>query len=88
MTKLEVVPLLLAASVVGYGRASASMVSGTLTNFDVFNTTGEDCHGFEIELHGIRPQDVRFTFGAPNQRYGNPEILATQDGALVRYASP
>jgi hypothetical protein len=88
MTKLKVVPLLLAALVVGYGRASASTVSGTLTNFDVFNTTGEDCHGFEIELHGIRPQDVRFTFGAPNQRYGNPEIFATQDGALVRYASP
>ncbi len=60
---------------------------GTLANFDVFNTTGEMCHGFEIELHGVRPEDVRHTFGAPNQRYGNPQVLPAPSGTLVRYAS-
>jgi len=86
--------MLLAAGVAGLlsgptaGSARAQNTFGTLSNFDVFNDTGEDCHGFEIELEGISSADVTFTFGSPYQRYGNPTVEDVPGGALVRYASP
>lgn len=61
---------------------------GTLSNFDVFNDTGEETHGFEIELDGIGSADVSFTFGEPYQRYGNPRIEDFAGGVYVRYESP
>lgn len=67
--------------------ANASTTYGELTNFDVFNDTGDDCHGFEIELEGLDPSDVVYTFGAPYERYGNPEVVAFAGGVYVRYAS-
>ncbi len=60
---------------------------GTLSNFDVFNDTGEVTHGFEIELDGINPSDVTYQFGAPYERYGNPTVTAFSGGTLVTYAS-
>ena len=61
---------------------------GTLSHFDVFNDTGEETHGFEIELDGITSQDVSFTFGEPYQRYGNPRVEDFPGGVYVRYESP
>ncbi|MBX3026205.1 PEP-CTERM sorting domain-containing protein [bacterium] len=61
---------------------------GTLSNFDVFNDTGEETHGFEIELDGISSGDVSFTFGEPYQRYGNPRVEDFAGGVYVRYESP
>lgn len=61
---------------------------GTLSNFDVFNDTGSDCHGFEIELDGISSSDVLYTFGAPYERYGNPVVVDFPGGVYVRYMSP
>jgi hypothetical protein len=58
---------------------------GTLDNFDVINDTGGDCHGFEIELEGITSADVAYTFGAPYQRYGDPTIVTTANGVIIRY---
>ncbi|MBK6749357.1 MAG: cadherin-like domain-containing protein [Acidobacteria bacterium] len=60
---------------------------GTLDNFDVINDTGGDCHGFEIELEGITSADVPYWFGAPYQRYGEPSIVPTSNGVIVRYAA-
>ena len=60
---------------------------GTLDNFDVINDTGGDCHGFEIELEGITSADVPYWFGAPYQRYGEPSIVPTSTGVIVRYAA-
>ncbi len=60
---------------------------GTLDNFDVINDTGDDCHGFEIELEGLSAEDVPYTFGAPYQRYGDPTIVPTSTGVIVRYAA-
>jgi hypothetical protein len=68
--------------------AGATVSFGTLSNFDVFNDTGEDCHGFEIELEGIHSSDVSFTFGTPYQRYGDPVVVDFAGGVYVRYASP
>ena len=72
--------------------ASAQTTFGALSNFDVVNDTGGDCHGFEIELDGISSQDVTYTFGAPYERYGDPEIVNSPDSqgnprVFVRYKS-
>jgi hypothetical protein len=71
----------------------AQTTVGSLSNFDVVNDTGGECHGFEIELDGLSSKDVTFTFGAPYQRYGNPQIVDGFDAhggpaAFVRYESP
>jgi hypothetical protein len=58
-----------------------------LSNFDVVNDTGEVCHGFEIELEGLSPSDIYSTFGAPYIRYGDPTIVGTPTGTIIRYAS-
>jgi len=68
--------------------APAQTTFGTLSNFDVFNDTGQECHGFEIELDGIASSDLSFTFGAPYQRYGNPMVVDFAGGVYVRYESP
>lgn len=60
---------------------------GTLDNFDAINDTGQETHGFEIELEGISATDVVYTFGAPYQRYGDPVVVTTTTGVIVRYAA-
>ncbi len=70
------------------GGAAAQTTFGTLSNFDVFNDTGEETHGFEIELDGLSSSDVTFTFGSPYQRYGNPVVVDFAGGVYVRYESP
>lgn len=62
---------------------------GTLCNFDAINGTGGECHGFEIEMEGISPAHVVYTFGAPYQRYGDPTVVANASGTgvIVRYAA-
>jgi hypothetical protein len=74
--------------------ASAQNTYGTLSNFDVFNHTGSECHGFEIELDGVHKEDITWIFGAPWNRYGDPakeDKLDAQGnviGAYLRYRSP
>ncbi len=79
-----------AVAVPGALRAGATSTPpqfGTLSNFDVFNDTGQVTHGFEIELDGISPSQVTYEFGAPYERYGNPTVTAFSGGTLVTYAS-
>jgi len=82
------------AILVPHVAASAGVASrtvtqfGTLSNFDVFNDTGQETHGFEIELDGISASDVTYEFGAPYERYGNPIIVPFSGGVDVIYASP
>lgn len=59
---------------------------GSLGNFDVINHTGHHSHGFEIELEGIHPEDVYYSFTV--QRYGAAHVTATATGTLVRWESP
>jgi uncharacterized protein (TIGR03437 family) len=71
------------------GPASAQTLSGSLSNFDVFNDTGEQPHGFEIELQGLTSKDVGLPFGGTYIRYGNPTVVDVPGlGVVVRYASP
>ena len=68
----------------------ASISYGDLNNFDVFNDTTQNCHGFEIELDGIHSTDITYTFDW--NHYGTPTI--TEDNSdpmnpkvFVRYAA-
>lgn len=76
-----------AALLVGAGPGLAQTTYGSLSNFDVFNDTGEECHGFEIELDGISSADVSYVFGAPYERYGDPVVVDFPGGVYVRYQS-
>jgi putative Ig domain-containing protein/uncharacterized protein DUF11 len=70
--------------------AMASTAYGDLNNFDVFNDTGVECHGFEIELDDVHSTDITYTFDW--NHYGAPTI--TEDNGdpahpkvFVRYAA-
>lgn len=65
--------------------AAAASLYGTLSNFDVYNDTGQVTHGFEIELDGITSSDVVYSFTA--NRYGNPQVVPFGGGVYVRWAS-
>ena len=65
----------------------ASTMFGSLSNFDVINDTNEISRGFEIELEGVNPADISYTFGNPYIRYGDPAVISTGTGTIVRYAS-
>ncbi len=73
------------------GCAGAAFASptlyGSLSNFDVYNDTGAETHGFEIELHGVSASDVSYTFGGDYNRYGSPRIDSFEGGIFVRYLS-
>jgi len=80
------------ASVVTFYSMRSSAASppqfGSLSNFDVFNDTGQPTHGFEIELDGITASQITYEFGAPYQRYGNPILKSFSGGVDVLYESP
>ena len=59
---------------------------GALSNFDVLNDTGQDAHGFEIEMQGVPSTSVPYTFNAT--RYGPSKTSPTPGGILIRWASP
>ena len=66
-------------------QAQSGTVYGALSNFDVINNTEHEAHGFEIQLEGLHPEDVYYTFNA--QRYGTPTIVAYATGVYVRWTS-
>ena len=88
MRAVLAVAALTAAALLAPQAASAEVTYGTLSNFDVFNDTGEETHGFEIELDGISSSDISYEFGAPYERYGNPIVESFPGGVYVRYESP
>src|SRR5512147_2781578 len=79
---------LLALGIVGaptLARAQSAIIYGSLGNFDISNDTGKVCHGFEVELDGLVPSDVPYSFSA--NRYGAPQVLPTATGVAVRWAA-
>ena len=81
---------LFALMALGSNPGIASTAYGDLNNFDVFNDTGQDCHGFEIELDGIHGADITYTYDWSH--YGAPTITEdVSDPAhpkvFVRYAA-
>ncbi|HZR83412.1 MAG TPA: Ig domain-containing protein [Candidatus Binatia bacterium] len=70
--------------------ATASTAYGDLNNFDVFNDTGQECHGFEIELDDVHSKDITYTYDY--NHYGTPAITEDTTDPLhpkvfVRYAA-
>ena len=66
--------------------AQTASISGILGSFDVVNSTGQDAHGFEIQIEGALPNDLYYTgFG---QRYGMGTIVSYPTGVYVRWESP
>ena len=58
---------------------------GTLSNFDVLNDTGQDAHGFEIEMQGVPSNSTPYAFNAT--RYGASKMVPIAGGVVVRWAS-
>jgi hypothetical protein len=66
--------------------AQSVTLFGALSNFDVLNDTGQDTHGFEIELDGLMPSQIAGTFDYT--RYGMGQRLAIPGGVILRWQSP
>ena len=74
-THLAAVGLVLLATIAS---ASGSGIYGTLSNFDIYNTTPEPSEGAEIELEGVHPSDIGGDFPC---HYGNKSILEYSDAS-------
>lgn len=80
--------LLCLTALLAAGAAQATNVFGTLGNFDVVNDTGQEAHGFEIDLEGLSLSDVTDTFGGAGrgfpttvERYGAPTLTTYNTGS-------
>jgi len=90
MSRLRPLPLAFALLAFGSQAASASTAYGDLNNFDAVNDTGQECHGFEIELDDVRSTDITYTYDW--NHYGAPKIREDLSDPLhpkvfVRYES-
>jgi hypothetical protein len=90
--RLTLLAGMLALAAAGAHAQSPVMV-GTLGNFDVINNTGQETHGFEIELEGISSQDIYRIFGFWGAqgnviRYGAGTAVDFPGGVYVRWKSP
>lgn len=73
--------------------AQSTSFYSSLRNFQVINRTGYDAHGFEIDLQGVKAEDVIVSFNG--QRYGdaqvesyiNDEVSPVISGVRVRWQS-
>ncbi len=70
--------------------AHASQAWGSINNFDTVNDTGDECHGFEIEIDDIHCTDITYTYDY--NHYGTPKISEDDTDPLhpkvyVRYQS-
>ncbi|MCW5764945.1 MAG: immunoglobulin domain-containing protein [Phycisphaeraceae bacterium] len=63
-------------------------ITGGLSNFDCHNRCDLPCNEFEIEIEGIRPEDVLHTYH--NSNYGSPLVLLSTDGSftIIDYRNP
>ncbi len=84
--------LLLAAApfMLGSQGAGASTAYGDLNNFDTVNDTGQECHGFEIEIDDIHSTDITYTYDW--NHYGPPKISEDKSDpahpkVVIRYES-
>ncbi len=64
--------------------ASAQVIQGTLSNFDVWNRTGQVANDFHIELGGILPEMIDNLYLGD---YPNASINATGNGTSVTWTN-
>lgn len=65
--------------------SQTAAIYGQLSNFDVVNHSGHDAHGFEVELEGIQPNDIYYSF--TGERYGASHVTTTATGVKVTWRS-
>ncbi len=76
--KLSHLVLALGALALSPTSSDASVAYGSINNFDTVNDTGEETHGFEIEVEDCHSTDVTYTFDY--NHYGTAHI--TQDDSI------
>jgi hypothetical protein len=88
---MKSISAIIAAGLLGLGLSPvhASTAYGDLNNFDVVNDTGQECHGFEIELDDVHSKDITYTYDW--NHYGTPRISEDSSDPLhpkviIRYA--
>src|SRR6476659_2632516 len=67
-------------------RAQTATIKGTLSSFDAVNESGQDAHGFEIQLEGAAASDLYYAM--PGQQYGMPTVVPYATGVYIRWQSP
>lgn len=65
--------------------AAQTSLFGSIYNFDVYNDTGRDAHGFEIELDGLSTAQAYYNFSST--RYGAPTVVPFNGGVNIRWAA-
>lgn len=85
-TVASIAPLLALLAAPAILQAQTVTLFGALSNFDVLNDTGQDAHGFEIELDGVTTSQIAFEFNST--RYGGSTLTNIPGGVIVRWASP
>lgn len=66
--------------------AANAQIYGTMSNFDVYNTTPEPCEGAEIELEGLHSSDVYNTFPSHyNTKTITEYVNGTTFGTRIRF---
>lgn len=88
--KRRALSLTVAASALAGTPVWASTAYGDLNNFDCVNDTGQETHGFEIEIDDVRSTDITYTFDW--NHYGAPVIREdlsdpAHPRVFVRYAA-
>jgi hypothetical protein len=73
------------AALPALARAQSAIIYGSLGNFDIANDTGQTCYGFQIEIDGLSPSGVPYSFST--ERYGAPSVEASATGTIVRWES-
>ena len=87
MNKIFITLALLATSIA----ANATVMYGSIGNFDVINDTGHDAHGFEIEYEGIDSTQVGYSWDW--SRYGVGQVIqipaagVTPSKTIIRYSA-
>ena len=81
----QLVGLMALAAAPAAMRAQSVTLFGGLSNFDVLNDTGQETHGFEIEMQGIPSTSKPYTFNYT--RYGASQTIPTANGVVVRWVS-
>ena len=63
-------------------------ITGGMSNFDCVNHCDYPCDEMEVEIEGIRPEDVLHTYA--NSNYGSPTVTLSADGSrtIVDYRGP
>ncbi len=73
----------LVIAMAGVASAGPSQIA-SLSNFDVYNQTGNACDGFEIRLSGVSASDVYHTYNNPD--FGAPTVLDSGGDTIVTYS--